>query len=639
VVAQVMADMSKTNDKKIQLDVSSLYAKVNKQDKGKTDVSSAHDQTVKDTPILPPKIEPYSAGLQESTYEEIGQSRPTGQVTQGADGSVKSKKTRRSVKDRINMFERKDSSSGEEPSNTSPPIIEDGDYAKLKSPPIVSPKPSPSSRRRPKANEYEEICLPFLARGESQQSVHSNPSIQTATSNCKDNDNVCNSSLPASDPDSKQETCTGTLNEHSVNSSHTDHSGHAKRPAPPVPQRRSRGRECHHDDFNELGITGHLTPQHSDHEPQVGTPRLNKTGHLDHTAITPSDIRVNPRHTIHEEDVEGDYCAISKIQRPDDKHVTVVNVDNSDEQSGRRKQSTPGLSGNAENKTVIKVFSSSKKLSQSQSDINSIASDITNSPKLSRSHENINVDEGDYASLDFSVVKPIQSKSASEENMKKLFAKKASADISGPKPTDLQDDVVGNNYKSLSRSGSDNVNDLAMAQTVEVNIEELGITDKDIENALAEGEGSDHDSQHSYDQVPSEPEPETEEDERKRRQSNRHRKVPDYEKWNLHSLLTQANISIVDKDYTDTGSEDEIVYDNVPEKLDPASGQSDDSGVCESNSQSEESLKPPEPCGNAVMASSSGDEASLRDTRHGLATSTTSTDSRLSTACEYLHLR
>ncbi|WAR03540.1 ABR-like protein [Mya arenaria] len=643
-ISHVLGEMSK--NRKVQVDVSSLYAKVNKPNHANhVENETATESCTHEQPT--DKSVEEIVCLDDCDYEEI-------KVSQSPhdDGSLtksRSRKLRSSVKDKISMFERRDSSSGEEVQNNSPPIVEGGEYATLvvKSPPLVSPKPSPASRRRPQVNEYEEISLPFLSKNESQQACASHSDKAILPDSNSDN----KSSSVSTNNVSKQEKSSFQNDQSVLSERHLEKGEHLKKPPPPVPLRR-KGKECLADDRNVLKETEQLTLQHSDNEPQPGTPRCTKkaSGVDDYNTGESNNvigqIHVHPRFNINVEDVEGDYCAISKFKR-EDKHVTSVKVTGS--RNADRVITSGGEISKANNVTLIHIKASERELSRSHENLHS--EDFVLKPSnLSRSHENLQqTQSGEYAHLDLTSFKPNE-KSSSEENMKRLFRKKGNGAISSEKGSSgKEEEIVGKVYKGLSSSSEDDRCGDERLDTVEVNLAELGITEQELESAESQDNSEETQENNEGEQKTND----GSDEERKspdllpksRSKENivkgkRPQGVPDYEKWDLHCIVTETNISVADKDLTDTGSEDEIIYDNVPEQPDVASGHSDDSGVCEPSSTPEEI-----PDSGVCEPSSTPEEIPVlrRHTddvfidgtptdRHEMIASTTSSDSRLSTA-------
>ncbi|XP_052270328.1 active breakpoint cluster region-related protein-like isoform X21 [Dreissena polymorpha] len=577
---QVLTGMAHFKDKKLDVNVSSLYSHVKKPKKiinSDTEDTSFMKNMCKDTPpALPKRIEP------ENNYEDIS---AVEKVDSGMD-NVNNKPTvkfRGSVRDKIKMFDRSDSSSGEDAKSQS-----EGDYARLPSPPTVSPKPSPSSLRRLHREEYEEICLPTVspslcnniqAPGEPaipknmQSSEHGDISLKSEVDNCSS---------------SKQEEDSQALK--------SSHYKTEKKTAPPVPHKRSKLSEFHSSDVNQLKQTDNLTPRYSDSEPHTATPRKYSNNTQEHNANDKVQIKVHPRMVIDMSgDDEGDYCAItpSKYPQKDGKHVTRVLV-----ASDKKGQSN-------------NINRSDRELSKSHENLHITVKELAVSQKEFRSHENIA--QSGYAQVEFSTFKPATAKSSSEESMKKLFGKKTKdhgknfIDRLSPKGSD--EEIKGHSSQSLSQNNSDE--ECISGGTILIDFSKMQLTAEDLQVESKSPEYSEEDI--DKDDI-------VEEQRTLDGDTNRKRNVPDYEKWNFQSLLTKPGVSVAEN----VSDDDEIIYDNVPDKQEPVSGQSDDSGVCEAISNAED----------AAQHTSFDDDDVIEDPtlRSNSGRATTSVISRTSTA-------
>lgn len=607
------------------MDTSALYAKVNKPAKSKHDESQMNEKYADDQ-----KMTDARSTSHDDSYEEIGMPRET-------DSNMKQSKLRGSVKARIQMFERSDSSSGEEVHSAG---IDGGEYARLairptQAPP-VSPKPSPAIRRKPRSNDYEEISLP--GAGTSSNKQDTDPGDTNTHYSCPSTSNTdkCSSDV-SSCSNSKQEDHNldniKTLSNPISNSNATVQG--KKQVPPPVPLRRSRGNECINiGDSDVLKKTEQLTLQYSEHEPQLATSRKQRCS--DEVVkpvekITSSDIHVHKRIDRNSEGIEGEYCAIADIKRDNNKHVTLVQVKSASQKNGKSS-------------ALLRVKHSDKELSKSHDNLSSVGKDGKDLSKssVSKSMENIKQtddemknkngsdeegdDDDDYSHLDYSSFK--KPSKPLKNSMKKLFHRKTSGSISETKQTDGQtpEAVVGTRYKSLS-SGSEE----DLSSTVNVNIGEILGSNKNTEE-VAGSEGNTQES--DTDSKPESPEPvHSKSPDLITEKQKRRKGVPDYEKWDFQHLLTKTGISLADTDnFTDTGSEDDAVYDNnVPEKhkfQEHIAGQSDDSGVL----VSETSLTPDDTNKDSEVELDITDGA-VEDSSNGKSTSTDA--SRLSTACKY----
>lgn len=614
------------------VDCSAMYSKVNKPAKSKQSESEMTERNSGDQNVT--ATQRSSSQSDSLAYEEIEVKNYKG----AEGGSITPKnKMRGSVKARIQMFERSDSSSSEEV-----PSSAEGDYARLvlkpSQPPPVSPKPSPAVRRKPRTDDYEEISLPGSSISSDAKTADNETSSQP---NCQTvNTDKCSSDVDKVNckPESSQ------ADSYSYQPAKLNASSQAKRPAPPVPLRRSRGNECiNTDDSDVLKKTEQLTLQYSEHEPQLATNRKQKCmdGVVKPERIRPDDIHVHKRVDRNSEGIEGDYCAITDIKRPRDKHVTLVQVTSL---KNKPKSGSLGKSDSKTNKAVLYVKTSDKELSKSHDNLSRIDSGnrrLDSSVSVSRSLEDFKQidnamkddkgtegdddngdtdDDLDYENID---KKPEPPKDSS---MRKIFHRKNSGSITRTKHTEEgnQEAVVGTRYKSLS--GSESEEDLL--STVQVNMNDMSDNkekSEDIEaNDAASPELSDSDSKTesigSKSPVMS-------------RMTNHKRRVPDYEKWTFQHLLTKTGISIADTDnLTDTGSEDENIYDNnTPPKhefREQTTGQSDDSGVLVS-----ETLISPED-GKDEEPSDVIDDFSQDQEKEPMKSTSTS-DSRMSTACKF----
>ena len=550
-----------------------VYAKVNKPVNNKeseSDQPDAGDYTTLDDRA---SSRHSSMSDQSPTYEEIEINNYKG------DNLIKPKtKARGSVKARIKMFERSDSSSGEEVAAGA-----EGEYARLvlkhSQAPPVSPKPSPAVRRKPKSNDYEEIRLPGLAL---------NPATSTGdkdtNSSSSGQTQIAGKHTPNS-LSSKQESCQADNSKTLSNQpAKVNTSVQGKKPAPPVPLRRSRGNECvNSGDSDVLKKTEDMTLQYSEHEPQLATSRKQRC--TDEVVklperIRPDDIHVHKRVDRHSDGIEGDYCAITDLKKPTDKHVTLVQVTSSNEKpkSGALlnvKKSERELSKSHDNLNKIqsgsKRLTSSGSVSKSLEDFKQIDDDMKCDKSVAVADDND--DDNDYTDI-----AEVAIKIPEDKNMKKIFHRRNSGSITSEKQgsEENQEAVVGTRYKSLS--GSESEEDLL--RTVVVNVADMvDRKDKDGESVDDTNDGSSPDLSDSD----SKPESEASKSPEVQRVPNRKR-VPDYEKWTFQHLLTKTGISIADNDnLTDTGSEDENIYDNnSPPKhefQEQVTGQSDDSGV------------------------------------------------------------
>lgn len=627
---------SETQDQ-TEVEISALYATVNKQAKSKSSESETHEEYVGNQNVT--VTDTSSIQGDNSHYEDIDS------VQKNAVGSLKSQnKSRGSVKAKIKMFERSDSSSGEEVTSAGA----EGEYARLvlKAPqlPPVSPKPSPAARRRPRPNDYEEICLPNLGNNSNPKTTDlavantqsSNSSQQTVnTDKCPISSNCLSSKQEGCNTDNKVERKNSQQAKLNI-------SVQSKKPAPPVPMRRSRGNECiNTGDSNVLKKTEQLTLQYSEHEPQVATSRKQRCSDEDikHVErIRPDDIHVHKHIEQSGEGIEGDYCAIADIKKTNEKHVTLVQVTSNNRKLGNNS------AGGSLNKAVLSVKKSDKELSRSHDNLSQVglSGRLDSSSSLSKSLDNFqqnadmklnesdNKDDDDeddgYSHLNFTKFESQPVQHTDDNKMKKIFHRKNSGNISTGESAnkDMPDAVVGTRYKSLSSESEED-----LGSTANINIDELcGDSCKSEEldtNLVISPDLSDSDSKSDTGQSKS--------PELRRTVQSRRQRVPDYEKWDFQHLLTQTGISIAENEnLTDTGSEDETVYDNVPEKHEfeeQVAGQSDDSGVLVSETSVvlDETVKPYEQCDiTDGLAPERQDES---------AKSTSTEVSRMSTACKY----
>ncbi|XP_053375064.1 breakpoint cluster region protein-like isoform X2 [Mercenaria mercenaria] len=532
---------SQRNADSDKVDVSAMYAKVNKPTKLKIDDSPVlnHAKSMSDQAEKNSNHERLLSQTSH-TYEEIGFQNseiPDTKVEEKAGGVVK-KKLRASVKDKIKMFERSDSSSGEDNINSP-----EGDYARLVIKPSVSPKPSPASRRRPRANEYEEISLPCFASNKKPDDP-SNSKIQCPqmTPNIDKPDKTYAEIESLHDSSSKQEGYASLSDQPLENKSFTTQ--HQKRPAPPVPSRKSRGKDTDKSDNDVLKNTEASTLKYSDHEPQLSSSLKHKQINEDTKNHNDASDKLCGKI---DGSIEGDYCSIKSVNT-DNKHVTLVQV-----------TSANGSGKNTGNKnfSVLSISGSERELSRSTEDLrNNKTGKLRRSS--SKSFDDIN-QEGHYAEVEYSSINPVSGdSSSSDKKMKKLFGLKNGSDLETDPDNDSKEQIVGKQYKSLSNSSGSEEEDLM--STVVVNFENTEDQKKESsENKVL-----------------------TSKDKR--------RGVPDYEKWTFQTLLTSTGISVAENgNLTDTGSDDETPYDNIDnvvDKHEAVSGQSDDSGVCESTESS-----------------------------------------------------
>lgn len=626
---------SETQDQ-TEFESSALYATVNKQAKGKSSESETHEEYVGNQNVT--VTDTSSIHGDNSHYEDIDS------LQKNAVGSLKSKnKMRGSVKAKIKMFERSDSSSGEEVTSAGA----EGEYARLvlKAPqlPPVSPKPSPAARRRPRPNDYEEINLPIL--GNNSNSTTDLAVANTQSSNSSQQTvNTDKCSVSSNCPSSKQEGYNTDNKVAHKNSQQAklNISVQSKKPAPPVPVRRSRGNECiNTGDSNVLKKTEQLTLQYSEHEPQVATSRKQRCsdeGVKPVERIRPDDIHVHKCIEQSSEGIEGEYCAIADIKKTNEKHITLVQVT-----SDNRKVENNSVGGSL-NKALLSVKKSDRELSRSHDNLSQVglSGRLDGSSSLSRSLDNFQQnadmklngsdnkddDEEDdgYSHLNFTKFKSQPAQHSDDNKMKKIFHSKNSGNISSTKSAnkDIPDAVVGTRYKSLSSESEED-----LGSTANINIAELcGDSFKSEEldtNLVISPDFSDSDSKSDTGQSKS--------PELSRTLQNRRQRVPDYEKWDFQHLLTQTGISIAENEnLTDTGSEDETVYDNVPEKHEfeeQVAGQSDDSGVLVSETSVvlDETVKPYEQCDIIDGLAPEGQDEPAK--------STSTEVSRMSTACKY----
>ena len=201
-------------------------------------------------------------------------------------------------------------------------------------------------------------------------------------------------------------------------------------------------------------------------------------------------------------DLEGDYCSLSDITRFANKHVTLVEVKSSDSQK-----------------------SDGGKTYDNKSKENTGSNLCIISSTISRSTEELS----NYKDIDDDNIESINEQTEAE--MKKLFHKKKGGDLNSP-VFDGTSPVTGKKFKSLSSSDSD-----------EGNVANITVPFSE-ENPASKPKISVEQPNHS--------------------RAGRKR-VPDYEKWNLETLLTNPNISAAETENMaeDTGSEDDLSpYDN-----------------------------------------------------------------------------
>ena len=591
VISSVVSSRERKNKKEESgcADVSAMYAKVNKPVKLNIGDSGSNDQAPKMSDHVACNLDQGAGRLlsqSSCTYEEIGfpvseipASSPDIKVNEENKCQIK-KKARASVKDKIKMFERSDSSSGDDNLNSP-----EGDYARLVIKPSVSPKPSPSTRRRPRDDEYEEISLPFLASNKKPDNPSSarNPSQQDSQIIDKP-DKSHDDSKSKNDSSCKQEGYASLSEQPLENKSHTQHQ---KKSAPPVPSRKSRGIDANkHTDA--LKNTEALTLKYSDQEPQLSSSLRQKQ--INENIKGKSDTQ----HYIEIDDnIEGDYCSIRSVNT-DNKHITLVNVSSNGSESGKRVNS-----GKNKNFSVLSIIRPEKELSKSTEDLRSNKTGQLRRSS-SRSFDDLN-QEGHYAEVQYSSVPDSHPK---DDKMKKLFGLKEGSDLNTMQGDDTKEPIVGKQYKAIS-SNSSSEEDLM--NTVVVDLEKTQVKD-------------------------------TSESTETLKAKDRRGRVPDYEKWTFQTLLTSTGISVAENgNLTDNGSDDDTPYDNVEnatEKNEMVSGQSDDSGVCESAESSstpdEKEKLYEEDCEHREK-----DSASSQIARSDVSKSSSSVGSRFSTACKY----
>lgn len=532
-----------------KMDVSEMYAKVNKPAKVKISDSPKqnHSKNLSDQPVTISNKDQLP-GHADRPYEEIEFRNSEIDFPAPDKPSPKmegKKKARGSVKDKIKMFERSDSSSGDE--NTNALVSIEGEYARLAKP-SVSPKPSPSSQRRKNVNEYEEISFPFLASNKKPEDS-SCPKIQSKQITSAI-DKPYADIKSVSDSSVKQEgyACLvdQPLETKSVNNNHQ------RKPGPPVPVRRTKGKETNYSDKIVVKPTVAPTLKYSDQEPQLSSSLRHKLINEDANNSIDKFKPGDPCLKIDEScgGIEGDYCSIKSLNT-DKKHVTLVQVTSG---NGSEKEINRFGKHNHSFK-IISVSRPQREVSRSTEDLSKSETEKL-SRSLSKSTDDINP-EGHYAELKYSRSNSDAKDEASAEKMKKMFGHKEGINLKSD--DDSREQVVGKQFKTLS-SSSESEEDLG--RTVVVDVEDT--TDEKTETV------------------------EDTEAMSKVKDKKRNR-VPDYEKWAFQTLLTQTGISVAENEnLTDVGSDDETPYDNVAtiDKTEVVSGQSDDSGVCESTETS-----------------------------------------------------
>lgn len=544
VLSAVINDRKHRESGDGKLDVSEMYAKVNKPAKVKSIDSPIqnHSKNMSDKPVTNSN-KGQLPGLADGVYEEI-EIRNT-EIDNPAPNMESRKKARGSVKAKIKMFERSDSSSGEENTNAVARI--EGEYARLAKP-LVSPKPSPSSQRRKNINEYEEISLPFLPSNKKPEDS-SCPKIQSKqTTSTIDTPYADIKSVSDSYIKQERYACLADqpLETNSVNNNHP------RKPGPPVPVRRTKGKETNNSDKIVVKPTVAPTLKYSDQEPQLSSSLRHKLISEDAKKSMDTFKPDDPCLKIDEScgGIEGDYCSIRSLNT-DKKHVTLVQVTSG---NGSEKEINK-LGKHNHSFKIISVSRAQREFSRSTEDLSkSETGKVTRS--LSKSTDDIN-QEGHYAELNYSGSNIDPKDEASAEKMKKLFGRKEGSNLKSD--DDSAEQVIGKQFKTLS-SSSESEEDLG--RTVVVDVEDITDEKEIVEDTEAMS----------------------------RVRDKRRNRVPDYEKWTFQTLLTQTGISVAENEnLTDVGSDDETPYDNVNnivDKTEVVSGQSDDSGVCESTETS-----------------------------------------------------
>lgn len=572
-----------------EVEIDSMYAKVNKSSKSKQDESHViNDKHVNESEQKSPPIsqgdvsyeeisynpcEPCKTEDRRDSYEEIT-FQPPDRIKIRPESLEKKdhkRKVKGSVRDRIKKFELSSSLDGDEnlpentesvskvtPENTNKLTLESTNKLNPKAvtpsenklavppkptspkpPPPISPRPSPAVRKRQQqSNAYEEIELPCFATtsetkkteppGNLDMTVSTN-SVTTNTHTDKQQEDSLKdkSSVGGCEPLNQSNSVP------SVNLPTTEISSLNKNTDC---DKANLDKDDDHyaslnDENDQYAILKDITVIKEPTEKTVECVQ-NNTGKPVCSEKLP-DSAVKPTFSVNEPSFSTSKSGDIKLKVSARGHFKHIDQFDDDDDEGDYATLSDFSKYGDKHKTLIEVKSGGSEKADSDLDADGAEKVKINSnlhiisSTISRSTEDL---RSHYKDIDDDNIESI----TNEDEMKKLFSKKEETDLTASF-IDGTNSVIGKSIKSLSSSDSDE----------EINDKTVPFA-KDV----------------SQPKVSKEPP--------KSSRANRKR-VPDYEKWDFQALLTNPNVSAAETQdlAEDTGSEDDLSPSPYDNKLSP----------------------------------------------------------------------